>query len=271
MYADSHCHLFMEEFDPDREAVIERARTIGVELFIVIGYSLESSRKAIQLAEAFDDMYATIGVHPHGAKDYGDEAEKLLRELAQHPKVVAIGETGLDFYRNLSPREKQEETFRRQIGLAKAIGLPLVVHDREAHDEVARILREEQAEAVGGVLHCFSGDIILAEAAWEMGFYTSIAGPITYPKKGHLPEVVRKAPIERLLLETDCPYLPPQPYRGRRNEPAYLPLTAEAVARIRGLTTSELAHLTTENTRRLFHLSFSCQRSAIGNPPYPPL
>lgn len=247
----------MEEFELDREAVVERARTIGVELFIVVGYSLESSRKAIQLAEAFDDMYATVGVHPHGAKDYNDEAEKILRELAQHPKVVAIGETGLDFYRNLSPRPKQEEAFRRQIRLAKAIGLPLVIHDREAHKEVARILQEEQAEEVGGVLHCFSGDLAFASAAWEMGFYTSIAGPITYPKTGHLPEVVVKAPLERLLLETDCPYLPPQPYRGRRNEPAYLPFTAEAVAQIRGLTTSELAYLTTENTRRLFRLNFS--------------
>lgn len=251
----------MEEFDSDREAVVERARTIGVELFIVVGYSLESSRKAIQLAEAFDDMYATVGVHPHGAKDYDDEAEKILRELAQHPKVVAIGETGLDFYRNLSPREKQEEAFRRQIRLAKAIGLPLVIHDREAHREVARILQEEQAEEVGGVLHCFSGDLAFASAAWEMGFYTSIAGPITYPKRGHLPEVVVKAPLERLLLETDCPYLPPQPYRGRRNEPAYLPFTAEAVAQIRGLTTSELAYLTTENTRRLFRLRIDARRA----------
>ena len=254
----------MEEFDPDREAVIERARRVGIKLFIVVGYSLESSQKAIRLAEASDDMYAAVGIHPHGARNYNNEAEKLLRGLAQHPKVVAVGEIGLDFYRNLSPRPKQKEAFRRQIRLAKEIGLPLVVHDREAHREVARILREEQAEAVGGVLHCFSGDLAFASSAWEMNFYTSIAGPITYPKKGHLPEVVRKAPVEKLLIETDCPYLPPQPYRGKRNEPAYLPLTAEAVAQIRGLTISELAHLTTENTRRLFRLNFSCQRRAEG-------
>lgn len=254
MYCDSHCHLFMEEFDEDRKAVLERARREGISLLIAVGYSLQTSQAALQLAETEVGIYAAVGIHPHDAKDYDDEAEKALRELAKGRKVVAVGETGLDFYRNLSPRPKQEEAFRGQIRLAKELDLPIVVHDREAHEEVVRILKEEGAEEVGGVIHCFSGDLHMAKAVWAMGFYTSIAGPVTYPKKGHLPEVIQKAPLEKLLIETDCPYLPPQPYRGKRNEPAYLLHVAQEVACLRGLTPKQLGRLTVENASRLFRV-----------------
>lgn len=242
----------MPEFDPDRDEALVRAKAAGIELMVTVAYHLEASRKAVEAAQRYRQIYASIGVHPHDARHYDDATEEALRSLAGHQKVVAIGEAGLDFYRDRSPRVTQAETFRRQIRLAKEQHLPLIVHDREAHQEAIRILEEEHAEAV--VLHCFSGDLALAEEAWARGYYISIAGPVTYPKNEALGEVVRKARPDRLVLETDCPYLPPQAFRGKRNEPAHLLHTAHEVARLLGMPLDELGRLTTENARRLFHL-----------------
>ncbi len=252
MFIDTHAHLQMPEFDADRDEALARAKVARIDLMVTVGYHLEASRKAVEAAQRYPQIYASIGVHPHDAKHYDDATEEDLRNLAGHQKVVAIGEAGLDFYRDRSPRGAQAEAFRRQIRLAKERDLPLIVHDREAHQETMRILEEEQAEAV--VLHCFSGDLALAEEAWARSYYTSIAGPVTYPKNEALREVVRKARLECLVLETDCPYLPPQAFRGKRNEPAHLLHTAHEVARLLGMPLDELGHLTTENARRLFHL-----------------
>jgi TatD DNase family protein len=242
----------MTEFDADREEALARARTAGIELMVTVGYHLEASQRAVEAAQRYSQVYASVGIHPHDAKHYDEKTEQALRELAGSPKVVAIGEAGLDFYRDRSPRPAQIEAFRRQIHLAKERGLPLIVHDREAHQETMQILKEEQAEAV--VLHCFSGDLAMADEAWARGYYTSIAGPVTYPKNEALREVVRRARPDRFVLETDCPYLPPQAFRGQRNEPAHLLHTAHEVAGLLEMSLDELGRLTTENARRLFSI-----------------
>lgn len=253
MFIDTHAHIQMPEFDADRVETLARAKAAGIDLMVTVGYHLEASRKAVEAAQRYPQVYASVGVHPHDARHYDDATEEALRSLAGHQKVVAIGEAGLDFYRDRSPRSAQAEAFRRQVRLASELDLPLIVHDREAHQETMRILKEEQVEAV--VLHCFSGDLALAEEAWARGYYISIAGPVTYPKNEALREVVRKARPDRLVLETDCPYLPPQPVRGQRNEPAHLLHTAHEVAILLGVSLDELGRLTTENARRLFRLS----------------
>jgi TatD DNase family protein len=242
----------MTEFDADREETLARAKSAGIELMVTVGYHLEASQRAVEAAQRYSQVYASVGIHPHDAKHYDEETEQTLRKLAGSPKVVAIGEAGLDFYRDRSPRPAQIDAFRRQIHLAKERGLPLIVHDREAHQETMQILKEEQAEVV--VLHCFSGDLAMAEEAWARGYYTSIAGPVTYPKNEALREVVRRARPDRLVLETDCPYLPPQAFRGRRNEPAHLLSTAHEVAGLLRMSLDALGRLTTENARRLFGL-----------------
>jgi TatD DNase family protein len=249
---DTHAHIQMTEFDADREETLSRARVAGIELMVTVGYHLEASRLAVEAAGRYPEVFASVGIHPHDARHYDEKTEQALRELAGSPKVVAIGEAGLDFFRDRSPRPAQIEAFRRQIHLAKERGLPLIVHDREAHQETMQILREEQAEVV--VLHCFSGDLAMAEEAWARGYYTSIAGPVTYPKNEALREVVRRARPDRLVLETDCPYLPPQAFRGKRNEPAHLLKTAHEVADLLGVSLDELGRLTTENARRLFRV-----------------
>ena len=253
MLIDTHAHIQMTEFDADREETLARAKTAGIELMVTVGYHLEASQRAVEAAQRYPQVFASVGIHPHDAKHYDDATEKILHDLSKSPKVVAIGEAGLDFYRDRSPRPAQIEAFRRQIHLANERGLPLIVHDREAHRETMQILKQEQAEVV--VLHCFSGDLAMAEEAWARGFYTSIAGPVTYPKNGDLREVVRNARLDRLVLETDCPYLPPQAFRGQRNEPGHILHTAHEVARLLGMPLDEVGRITTENARRLFRLS----------------
>jgi TatD DNase family protein len=250
VFIDTHAHIFMTEFDPDRDEALARAADAGVGLIVVVGYHLDASLRAVEAAQRYPQVYASVGVHPHDAKHYDDSTERALRELATSPRVVAIGETGLDYFRDRSPRPAQVEAFRRQIRLAKERRLPLIVHDREAHEETMQVLQEEGAERV--VLHCFSGDLAMAEKAWARDYYTSIAGPVTYPKNEDLREVVRKARTDRLVLETDCPYLPPQAVRGQRNEPAHLLHTAHEVAGLLGMDLEELGRLTSENARRLF-------------------
>ena len=249
MWIDSHAHLEMEAFDPDRPQVIERAFEQGIKRIITIGTDLDSSRKALALAKAYPDIWATVGVHPHDAASFNPE---ILPQLTAWPiRVVAIGEIGLDFYRNLSPQKAQKETFRQLIQLAREVALPIIIHDREAHEEVLTILREERAEEIGGVFHCFSGDWEMAKQCLDLNFFLSITGAVTYKKGSVLEEVVRQAPIESLLLETDAPYLAPHPFRGKRNEPGYLVHTAEHVARLRGITLAELSRAIL-NTRRAF-------------------
>jgi TatD DNase family protein len=252
---DSHSHLSMRQFDKDRDQVVGRARDAGLAVVIDVGLDLESSRAAIGLAEKYAEVFATVGFHPHSASQMKDDDVERLSELAQHPMVVAIGETGLDFYRNRSPREAQITAFKRQLELARRLGLPVVVHSRQANDEVLGILADWADGSSGplGVLHCFSGDGELGRRYVEMGFLLSIAGPVTYPKSSAV-EVARELPLDKLLIETDCPFLTPEPYRGKRNEPSYVSLVAERIAEIRGVSVDMVAQRTAENAIRLFQL-----------------
>jgi len=252
---DSHSHISMRQFDKDRDQVMARARDAGVVAIIDVGLDLESSRAAIGLAERYAGVFATVGFHPHSASQMKDDDVDRLAELAQHPRVVAIGETGLDFYRNRSPREAQITAFKRQLELAHRLGLPVVVHSRQANDEVLGILADWAGGSSGplGVLHCFSGDKELGRRYVEMGFLLSIAGPVTYSKSSAV-EVARELPLDKLLIETDCPFLTPEPYRGKRNEPAYVSLVAERIAEIRGVSVDMVAQRTAENAIRLFQL-----------------
>src|SRR3990172_6461814 len=234
--------------------MLARARAAGVRWMVNIGTDLDTSWQAVGIAEVDPDIYASVGVHPHDAASADEAVFKTLEELARRPKVVAIGETGLDYYRNLSPRDVQAKVFRRQLTLARVVGKPVIIHCREAHDDLLKILREERAHEIGGVMHCFSGHVQFAEASLELGFYISIAGPVTYPNARKLPEVIKAVPVEWLVIETDCPFLPPQPHRGKRNEPAYLPITAQRVAEIKGHPVDELGELMSQNALRLFRI-----------------
>jgi TatD DNase family protein len=254
MLIDSHCHPYMADFDGDRSAVLDRARRAGVSALVAVGYDLASSRQAVAMAEAHPDVHACVAIHPHHAAEATPAALEELRGLAGGPRVVAVGETGLDFYRDLAPRELQAAAFRAQLRLARELRLPVVIHDRDAHPEVMELLAEEGDGLPAVVLHCFSGDRAMAEAAWRRGYYTSLAGPLTYKNAHALREIARAAPGDRLLIETDAPYLPPEPFRGRRNEPAYLRRVAETLAGVRGTELAEAARLTTENARRALRL-----------------
>ena len=258
MLVDSHAHIDMRRYDKDRDQVLERARWAGVAAVVSVGCDLASSRAAIGLAERYTEVFAALGFHPHNAAKMSDGDLERLAELAQHSKVVAIGETGLDFYRNLSPREEQIEAFKRQLELAQRLKLPVIIHCRNAHEQVLSILEEwagcsEPASQPLGVLHCFSGDIGLAQKYIEMGFLLSIAGPITY-SSSHALEIALNMPLERLLIETDCPFLTPHPYRGKRNEPSYLSFVVEKIGEIRGMPIESVAEHTTENAIQLFRL-----------------
>ncbi|MBT0653888.1 TatD family hydrolase [Geomobilimonas luticola] len=261
---DSHAHIYGKEFHADFAEMLQRAADAGVSHIITVGADLESSRQACDLATSYEQIHCAVGIHPHDADRVTDKCYEVVRELAtQHPKVVAIGEIGLDFYRDRSPRDVQETVFRRFIRLARELSLPVIVHDRDAHDRVMAILREEKAEEVGGVLHCFSGDLAMARECVEMGFYISIPGTVTYPGNEALREVVRGIKIEHLLVETDCPYLTPVPHRGKRNEPAHVRLTAEKVAEVKGLSLEDVGRITSLNTHRLFGIGTVPQKTRI--------
>jgi TatD DNase family protein len=218
---DTHAHLDSGQFAADLDAVIARAGDNGISHILTIGCDLASSRANVEIAARHPAIYAAVGIHPHDAGEADATGLEELRQLAGAPKVVAIGEIGLDFYRDRSPREVQRQSFRQQLRLAREVGLPVIVHDREAHDEVLQILREEAASEVGGVLHCFSGNLAMARTCIELGFYISFPGTITYPKNEAAREVVRAIPVDQMLVETDCPYLAPQAFRGRRtNRPS---------------------------------------------------
>jgi TatD DNase family protein len=251
---DTHAHLHFPEFAEDLDAVLQRARAAGVARLLTIGTDVPTSEAAIALAAREARVWAAVGIHPHDAEAADETALAAIERLAGAPGVVAIGEIGLDFFRNLSPRDTQERVLRRFVALARRLRKPVVVHCRDAHAETLAILGEERVAEVGGIMHCFSGDVEIARRCLDLGLLISLAGPVTYPNARALPEVARFVPIDRLVVETDCPFLPPQGYRGKRNEPAYLALTAARVAELRGEPLHDLARRTTDNARRLFRV-----------------
>jgi TatD DNase family protein len=250
MLVDSHCHLDSSDFAAEREAVIARARTAGVGTMLTIGTRLDEFFGVRAIAEADDDIWCSVGAHPHEAADHVGLRPDRLNALAAHPKVIGIGETGLDFHYDLSPRLVQERIFRTHLAAARETGLPPIIHAREADEDVARILDEERPPP--GVLHCFSSGRGLAEAALELGFFISISGIVTFKNAAELRVIVRDLPLDRLLIETDSPYLAPVPYRGKRNEPAFVAATAAAVAALKAIEPAALAAATTANFFRLF-------------------
>ncbi len=252
---DTHAHLDDDVYEADRDDMIRRARLAGVAHILNAGYNLESSQRAIELADEYDLIYAAVGIHPHDAAKAGPRYLYEMERLAAHPKVVAVGEMGLDYYRNLSPRLVQRRVFQEQLALAKKLNKPVIIHDRDAHGDIMGILRREGLGPSGGVMHCYSGSWEMAVECIEMGFYISIAGPVTFPKAPKLKDIAARIDPDRLLIETDAPYLTPLPHRGKRNEPAYVLFTAEEIARLRGIKTEELARICTENGRRLFRIA----------------
>lgn len=256
MLIDSHCHLTDPQFDEDREAVMMRARAAGVGRFIVIGANGDFSHneKALALADEYEDAFVVLGVHPHDAKDITAETYEQLRKLAQHPKVVGLGETGLDFYYDNSPREDQRHHFRNFIRLARELDLPLSMHVRDAYEEAAYTLKEEGEGRIRGVMHCFTGNEEEAERLLELGLFISFSGIVTFKSASDLRAVVKTVPIDRLLVETDCPLLAPAPYRGKRNEPAYVVQVAKIMAEVKGVSFDEIANVTQRNTEALFVL-----------------
>lgn len=248
---DTHAHLHFPDFDGDRDEMLARARRAGVRRMLTIGTDVPTSHAAIDIAAREPDVWASVGVHPHDAADADDAVLAEIDRLALAPRVVAVGEIGLDFFRNLSPRDAQERVLRRMLRLARRTRKPVVVHCRDAHAETLAILAEERVEEVRGIMHCFSGDVEIARRCLELGLLISLAGPVTYPNARALPDVARFVPADRLVLETDCPYLPPQGHRGRRNEPAYLTVTAARVAELRGEKLEDTARRSSENARTL--------------------
>jgi TatD DNase family protein len=266
MLIDTHAHLEMREFNDDRDDVIKRAKNAGVEYIVTIGTTVESSRDAVMLADKYDFIYAAIGIHPHEAKDILHPAYEILRHFAKHKKVVAYGEIGLDYYHEHTQRVVQQRKFRDMLYEAKELKLPIIVHDRDAHEDTLRILKEDWDPALGGVMHCFSGDIEYAKQVMDLGFYISIAGPVTFPKAQALRDVVKQVPIEQLLIETDAPYLAPQQFRGKRNEPAYVRSTAEEIAKVKGLSFDDVARITSFNAMQLFGIGEMPKKGMITYP-----
>lgn len=255
MLFDTHAHLNAEQFNEDLEEVIARAKEEKVEHIVVVGFDRPTIKRAMELIEAYDFIYATIGWHPVDAIDMTDEDLAWIKDLSAHEKVVAIGEMGLDYHWDKSPKDVQKEVFRKQIALAKEVGLPIVIHNRDATEDVVSILREEGAEEVGGIMHCYTGSAEIAQECINMNFYLSFGGPVTFKNAKKPKEVVKQIPNDRLLIETDCPYLTPHPYRGKRNEPSYVKLVAEQIAELKGMTYEEIAAITTENAKKLFGIS----------------
>jgi len=253
MLIDSHAHLDMEEFEGDLGEVLGRALESGVSEIISVGIDLPSSTKALELARKYDFVYSTVGYHPHHASEADPKVLRDLADLALDPKVVAWGEIGLDFFRRHSPPKAQVDAFERQLDMAGELGLPVIIHDREAHEQLSEILRKKSF-SLTGVIHCFSGDYTLARFLIDMGFYISIPGTVTYKKATVVQDVAARIPLERLLVETDAPYLSPVPCRGKRNEPAFVKYTALEIARLRRIDFQELALVTSQNARTLFKL-----------------
>ena len=252
MLIDSHCHLDFPEFDKDRDEVIRRAKSAGIGYIINIGSSLLGSKKALELSRQHNFIYAAIGLHPHEADKFDDEAKASIEKLAREDKVVAIGETGLDYYKNYSKTENQKALFRYLVKLARDSSLPLVIHNRQAQDDTLNILNG--ALPIKAVVHCFSGDENFLKKCLDLGFFISFTCNITYKKDQDLKTFVKLTPLERLMLETDAPFLPPEDLRGKRNEPMYVKLLANEIARIKDVSLEEVARVTSDNAKQFFHI-----------------
>ncbi|WP_257351286.1 TatD family hydrolase [Pseudalkalibacillus decolorationis] len=252
MLFDTHAHLNATQFDVDREEVIQRAKDEGVSHIVVVGFDRPTIEGAMNLANNYEFIYAAVGWHPVDAIDMTVEDLNWIEELASHPKVVAIGEMGLDYHWDKSPKEVQKDVFRQQIRLAKKVKLPIVIHNRDATEDVVSILQEEKAEEVGGIMHCFSGSLEIARECMAMNFYISFGGPVTFKNAKRPKEVAQEIPLDRMLIETDCPYLSPHPLRGKRNESSYVKYVAEQIAELKRISFEELAQKTSDNAFRLF-------------------
>jgi TatD DNase family protein len=261
---DTHAHIYGREYSADFDLMLNRAIDAGISEIIAVGADIESSRAACKLAALHDRIYCSVGIHPHDAARVNDRCYEIIHQLVmENPKIVAIGEIGLDFFRDHSPRDIQERVFRNFIRMARELSLPIIIHDRDAHEQTMRILLEENAAETGGVLHCFSGDLQMARKCVEMGFYISIPGTVTFPNNEMLREVVRGIKTENLLLETDSPYLSPLPHRGKRNEPANVRIVAEKVAELKGLSLEDICRITSLNAERLFGIRQGEQKTQI--------
>ena len=255
MFIDTHVHLNADQYDEDLKEVIDRALENNVTKMIVIGFDRKTIERAMALIETYEFLYAAVGWHPVDAVDCTDEDLQWIEELSAHPKVVGIGETGLDYYWDKSPKEVQQEIFRKQIRLAKKVDLPIIIHNRDATEDVLRILKEEDAKTVGGVMHCFSGSVETARESIEMNFMISLGGPVTFKNAKKPKEVAELIALDHLMIETDAPFLAPHPYRGKRNEPSYVPLVAEEIARLKEISVEEVARITTQNAENFFKLN----------------
>ncbi|MEN2466807.1 TatD family hydrolase [Ornithinibacillus sp. FSL M8-0202] len=254
MLFDTHVHLNARQFLEDRDEVIKRAFDTGVTYMVVVGFDSETIPLAIEIAEQYDTIYAAVGWHPVDAIDMTDEDLTWIEELSQHPKVVAIGEMGLDYHWDKSPKDVQKEVFRKQIQLAKKVKMPIIIHNREATEDIITILQEENAKEIGGIMHCYNDSAEYVQTCLDMNFYISLGGPVTFKNAPMPKEVAAMVPIDRLLIETDAPFLAPHPNRGKRNEPAYVKLVAEKIAEIRQISLEELSEKTTENACSIFKI-----------------
>lgn len=254
MYIDTHVHLNADQYENDVDEVISRALEAGVEKMVVIGFDRKTIVRAMELTEQHPFIYAVVGWHPVDAIDCTEEDLKWIESLAKHPKVVGIGEIGLDYYWDKSPKEIQQELFRKQIRLAQKVDLPIVIHNRDATADVVRILKEEQAEKTGGIMHCFGGSVETAKECIALNFMISLGGPVTFKNAKKPKEVATEIALDYLLIETDAPYLAPHPYRGKRNEPALVTLVAEEIARLKGLPVEKVAAATTANALKVFQI-----------------
>lgn len=252
MFIDSHSHLDDERFDQDRDILIKSLKDNKVDIAINIGADLQTSINSVELANKYDNIYAVVGVHPHSASEVSEETLDIFRDMSKNDRVIAIGEIGLDFYYDNSPRDLQRKWFKEQLKLAKELNLPVVIHSRDASQETFDTIKEAQDGSLRGVMHCYSGSVEMAKEYIKLGFYISIAGPVTFKNARVVREVAEAVPLDRLLIETDCPYLTPEPYRGKRNEPMYVRYVAEKIAEIKNISVEELASATSANTKELF-------------------
>lgn len=255
MFIDTHVHLNADQYEEDLQEVIDRALEANVKKMVVIGFDRITIERAMKLVEEYSFIYAVVGWHPVDAIDCTEEDLKWIEELAAHEKVVGIGEMGLDYHWDKSPKEIQQEIFRKQIRLAQKVKLPIIIHNRDATEDVIRILQEEEAYLTGGIMHCFGGSVETAKQCIDMNFMISLGGPVTFKNAKRPKEVAAEIPLEYLLIETDAPYLAPHPHRGKRNEPGLVPLVAEEIARLKGISIEDVAEATTKNAERFFNLT----------------
>ncbi|MFC4558542.1 TatD family hydrolase [Virgibacillus kekensis] len=254
MLFDTHVHMNARQFLEDRDETIQRAFDTGVKYMVIVGFDRETIPLAIEIAEQYESIYAAVGWHPVDAIDMTDEDLNWIEELSAHPKVVAIGEMGLDYHWDKSPKDVQKEVFRKQIELAKRVNMPIIIHNREATEDIIEILQEENAQEVGGIMHCYNDSADYVQTCLDMNFYISLGGPVTFKNATMPKEVAVQVPADRLLVETDAPFLAPHPNRGKRNEPSYVKLVAEKIAELRGTSFEEISKLTTENAFSVFKI-----------------